>query len=324
MLVRIVARTSLLPIVVIAIIAAVLMAFLSLLNAIFKNPVIAIPQSVIAALAALGLTDGDVWAGYGFALFLGCATAAKVYASLPVESLANPYFLATAIVPLAIAALAFLAGKALAARGARSPTGPIPWLALAAIPLSLAAFLHLVVISSTSMEPTLFRGDTIAVRRAGAASIRRGDLLVYREPAKQDVLVKRVVGIGGDRIHLDRKTLHLNGRPIYEPYVLQTGYLDQYRDNFPVGDINVPLSPGMKAQLQQQVRDGEFVVPAQTFFVLGDNRDRALDSRYSGVIPATAVVGKAWVVFFSADLPGDSAVHNVLVCARWNRVLKRL
>ena len=110
-LVRIVARTTLLPIVVIAIIAAVLMAFLSLLNAIFKNPVIAIPQSVIAALAALGLTDGDVWAGYGFALFLGCATAAKVYASLPIESLENPYFLATAIVPLAIAALGISRGQ---------------------------------------------------------------------------------------------------------------------------------------------------------------------------------------------------------------------
>ena len=93
-----------------------------------------------------------------------------------------------------------------------------------------------------------------------------------------------------------------------------------------MGDINVPRTISMKAQLQRQVRDGEFVVPARTFFVLGDRGtgDALANSRYSGVIPATAVVGKAWVVLFSADLPGDSAVHNVLVCARWNRVLKRL
>ena len=314
-------------IVLLSIIAATLLAVLSLLGAVLSNPLTSLPQAALAAIAAIGLKRGNPWAGYGLALFLLCSTGGAAYAKSRVGSPLDSHVLASAILLVMIAALAFLAGEELAMRSARPAGISIPWLIAAAIPLAFSLFFNFMFLPTGSMEPTLLAGDTIMVRRAGAASVERGGLLVYREPDKQNVFVKRVAGVGGDRIHLDRKVLYVNGKPQREPYAIHsTENVDPYRDNFPMGDLNVPLSPRMQAQLLRQVHDGDFVVPPGTFFVLGDNRDMSLDSRYYGVIAAAAVIGKPVLVCFSAELPAvtpdSQAPRNALVRARWKRLLK--
>jgi signal peptidase I len=304
----------------IAIIAASLLTGLWLISATLNNPVISIPNAIVAACAAIGLIRGERWAGFGLALFLVCSTAAAIYATASIGSLENTSVLVGSIVPLVIAALAYLAAKESPRPGHRWP-----WVVASAAPIALGLFFNLMFMPTGSMEPTLLMGDTLVVKRTGPAALGRGELVVYREPGKQNVWVKRIVGVGGDRLHFDHKRLLLNGRPVDEPYALhKTDFIDTYRDNFPSGDMNFPLPPKMQQELRQQVRDGDFVVPAGTYFVLGDNRDNSLDSRYSGVIPVSAVIGKPWIVCFSAQTPSQPRPHNVLACARWNRLLKRL
>ena len=304
----------------IAIVASALLTLLWLISATVNNPVIALPNAIVAACAAIGLWRGERWAGYGLALFLLCSTAAGIYATMRIGTLENAYVLTTAIVPVVVAAFAWLAGRELSVPGHRSL-----WIAVSAVPVALSLFFNLMFMPTGSMEPTLLMGDTLLIKRAGPASFERGDLVVYREPEKHNVFVKRVVGLAGDRLHFDHKTLYLNGHAVSEPYALHnTDYIDPYRDNFPSGDLAVPLPERMQDQLRQQVHDGDFVVPEGTYFVVGDNRDNSLDSRYTGVIPVSAVIGKPWIICFSARTPEQPKPHNVLASAGWNRILKRL
>jgi signal peptidase I len=304
----------------IAIVAAALMTLLLLVSAVVRNPVIALPQAMLTGFATIGLWRGDRWAGFGLALFLTSCTAGAVYSTLRFGLLEDPALLIAAIVPLAIAAFGYLAGQALERSGPRWP-----WIGAAAVPASLALFFNLMFLPTGSMEPTLLSGDTLVVKRTASSTLKAGDLVVYREPGKHNVWVKRVVGVGGDRIHLDHKMLYRNGRRVEEPYAIHTTrYIDSYRDSFPSGDFHFPLSVSMQQLLQRQVRDGDFVVPEGTYFVLGDNRDNSLDSRYSGVIPVSAVIGKPLLVCFSASVPTEPAPRNVLAAARWRRVLMLL
>ena len=109
----------------------------------------------------------------------------------------------------------------------------------------------------------------------------------------------------GDRIRLSDKQLIRNGEPIEEPYVLhKTSYTDDYRDNFPVGKTEFHRSyERASLMLDNHMVDGEIVVPPDSFFVLGDNRDQSLDSRYWGFVPEENVIGRPVMVYWSYDPP---------------------
>ena len=111
------------------------------------------------------------------------------------------------------------------------------------------------VIPTGSMEDTLLIGDHLLVDKlafapAGAitknllpySEPHRGDIIVFRYPVDiSQTFVKRVMGVPGDRIHLENKRVWLNGHLLDEPYVVhKTDYLDSYRDNFP-NDPNTPI-----------------------------------------------------------------------------------
>jgi signal peptidase I len=115
------------------------------------------------------------------------------------------------------------------------------------------------------------------------------------------VLIKRVVGIPGDRIRIADKQLYLNGVKMDEPYAKHvTDYVDSYRDQFPA-EPNATIYPGAVAMLHDHVRNAEVVVPPGQYFVLGDNRDNSLDSRYWGFVPRDYVLGRAILVPVSYD-----------------------
>jgi len=203
------------------------------------------------------------------------------------------------------------------------------------------------VIPTPSMESTVLVGDHMLVDRVtfsepGAAARA---ILPYREPAHGDMLVflypddvrqtyiKRVIGLPGDRIHLERQQVVRNGVRLIEPYTQHiAAYPDPYRDNFPLSPEG-SISARGHDMLEHHVVNGEVVVPPGMIFVMGDNRNNSLDSRYWGFVPRSYVVGKPLLVYWSYDAPTADLqewnVNHVLDVAlhffsrtRWDRTFR--
>jgi signal peptidase I len=114
--------------------------------------------------------------------------------------------------------------------------------------------------------------------------------------------VKRLIGLPGDHIRLTDKRLFLNGKPAEEPYAYHgTDYIDSYRDNFPSAP-NAAM-PSAQEMLTRHVENREVVVPPDSYFALGDNRDFSLDSRYWGFVPRANIIGKPLLIYWSYNAP---------------------
>ena len=205
------------------------------------------------------------------------------------------------------------------------------------------------VIPTGSMEDTLMIGDHLLVDKLAYApsgpvskyiipytEVKRGDIIVFRYPVDiQQTFVKRCIGVPGDRIRLVNKQLFLNGRAVNEPYVYhKTEYIDSYRDNFP-SDPNVHVADFAQDMLMNHVQNGEVVVPAGSYFAMGDNRDSSLDSRYWGFVPRPNIIGKPLVIYWSYDASTEALsrpmmsidhlldlVQHFPTKTRWRRTLR--
>ena len=183
------------------------------------------------------------------------------------------------------------------------------------ITLNMQAF----EIPSSSMENTLLVGDHLFVDRLTLApksqwmpfvpydSLHHGDIAVFYSPAEPELhLVKRVIGLPGDRIHLKNGEVYRNGEKLSEPYVIHSiGNYDPFRDEFPSIEPppNHDLWVDWQLTMEQHVQNGEIVVPPGTFFAMGDNRDVSRDSRYIGFVPFANVVGRPLFIYWSFETP---------------------
>jgi signal peptidase I len=182
-------------------------------------------------------------------------------------------------------------------------------------------------IPSSSMENTLLIGDHVFVNRVQFApatywtgpllpyrEIRRGDIVVFLHPAEAGLyVVKRIMGIPGDRIHLRDGVVYRNGERLDEPYVIhKTAGYNPYRDNFPAvspADYN-GVTPEWQLVLKQHIQGDDLVVPPDRYFGMGDNRDVSLDSRYWGFIPKENVIGRAMFVYWSFETPPNQYLQK--------------
>ncbi|QOY87698.1 signal peptidase I [Paludibaculum fermentans] len=182
---------------------------------------------------------------------------------------------------------------------------------LLATPFVARAF----VVPGASMESTILVGDHLIVGRLHSPP-RLGDLVSFHPPqSPEQSFIKRVAGLPGDRLHFVNKVLFRNGEAVNEPYVQHsTSFVDPYRDNFP-SEPNFPLPDSGKKMLAEHLVNGEIVVPAGCYFVLGDNRDNSLDSRYWGFVSETALQGTPLMVYWSKDPNGGT---------RWSRTFQPL
>jgi len=183
-------------------------------------------------------------------------------------------------------------------------------------------------IPSSSMEDTLLIGDHVFVNREQFAprtrwmgpllpyrDIKRGDIVVFLSPAEHGLyVVKRIMGIPGDRIHLRDGALYRNGEKLNEPYVMHKGplFYDPYRDNFPAVPASdaYNVSPSWQLQMRTFMQGDDIVVPKDSYFGMGDNRDVSLDSRYWGFIPKENVIGRPMFVYWSFNTPPDQYRHT--------------
>lgn len=169
------------------------------------------------------------------------------------------------------------------------------------------------VIPTGSMEDTLLIGDHLLVDKLAYApggsiskyilpysDVKRGDIIVFKFPIDtKQTFVKRVIGVPGDHIKIVNKKIYLNGEELNEPYKYhKTDFIDSYRDNFP-SEPNTHLYDPAMQMLENNVVKGELVVPANSYFAMGDNRDFSLDSRFWGFVPRENIIGKPLVVYWS-------------------------
>lgn len=148
-----------------------------------------------------------------------------------------------------------------------------------AIAIVLAFFvratLRLYVIPSSSMAPTLLAGDHIVVTPYRFSSTpRRGDVIVFRSPrSAEQLMIKRVVGTPGDLVETRGGRVIVRGHAVAEPYV--------------AAQASTFVAPQ--------------IIPADSYFVLGDNRSDSLDSRSWGALPRSFVLGRARMILWSSS-----------------------
>lgn len=196
-------------------------------------------------------------------------------------------------------------------------------------------------IPSGSMERALLVGDFLLVNKwlYGAEvpySRRRlpavrapqlGDILVFQWPADPTKsFVKRLVGRAGDTLSMEGGTLRRNGALLREPYVSHTEpdadpITDQFRWQRGYLTSNAAAAHVGMPSIYRPSRDnwGPIVVPPKHFFVLGDNRDNSLDSRYWGFVPDSLLRGTPWIVYFSFT-PDSTARAAWLTRIQWARL----
>jgi signal peptidase I len=208
-------------------------------------------------------------------------------------------------------------------------------------------------IPSESMENTLLIGDYLLVDklRYGTSGVwdhlmpyrrvQRGDIVVFHYPVNPaEHFVKRVVGVPGDHLRLLNHQVYVNGTALQESYTRYSSPLHEaFRDDFPKIDVPVPgLDGSWWLEMKKLVEDGQLIVPEGEYFVLGDNRDESLDSRYWGFVPRANIVGRPLLIYWSVkkgadDLPlsptaGDKLFHfayaltHVFQMTRWDRTFR--
>jgi len=224
--------------------------------------------------------------------------------------------------------------------GEPAPGGPVSrlHLHLPTVPEAFASLLQTVVVAlflltfllepylipSESMEHTLLVGDFLLVNKQIYAKadwlskhilpyrpVEREDIVVFHHP-HPPFLVKRVVGVPGDRLRIEDGRVSVNGVVQNEPYaVFEPAAINPFRDDFPAKVYTDPeVDPLWWRQMQSLTHDSELVVPAGEYFVLGDNRNHSLDSRFWGFVPRSDIIARPLFIYFSVTRPSTTDVQQ--------------
>ncbi|SHJ67717.1 signal peptidase I [Malonomonas rubra DSM 5091] len=147
-------------------------------------------------------------------------------------------------------------------------------------------------VPAASMNPTLIVGDQIIIDNQYYRNkpISRGDVVVFLMPddAKNRLFIKRVMGLPGEKIAIKDKALYIDGNKVF----------DKYASHFDEEKLSAEKAP------RDQMK--ELVIPANSYFLLGDNRDYSFDSRFFGPVTEKMIIGRALIVY--ASLPNETSM----------------
>ena len=181
------------------------------------------------------------------------------------------------------------------------------------------------VIPSPSMERTLLVGDFLLMNRSVLAPsgiwhkilpynyVERGEIVTFHSPfSPKDYLIKRVIGLPGDHLRIDHGQVFINGHMLEEPYATFEPIAgNPYLDHFPTQVYSDPkVRPNWWKIMQQSSQNGELIIPANSYFMMGDNRNNSLDSRYWGFVDRSQIVARPLVIYFSLNRPTPYEVQQ--------------
>jgi signal peptidase I len=192
-------------------------------------------------------------------------------------------------------------------------------------------------IPSPSMETTLMVGDVLFVNKflfgakvpfihAHLPAIRqprRGDIVVFISPIEDSILVKRLIGIPGDTLQMKSGVLYRNGKALEEPYA-QSLSPEFSEDSVIRGEmraLQLPhyIGPDPAHYLPDVHEWGPIVVPHDSLWMMGDNRDRSRDSRFWGFTPRGNVRGTPVIIYYSWDASSYRPLP-FFTATRWGRI----
>jgi signal peptidase I len=192
-------------------------------------------------------------------------------------------------------------------------------------------------IPSGSMENTLLIGDFLFVNKAlyGAEiPVVHKRLPALREPERYDIVVfdspeepginvvKRVVGLPGDTLQMVENVLHVDSRRMEESHVVTSGSTYDPEDPRMLWQSEYLANRPPRSYRPSLKNWGPIVVPPDSFFVMGDNRDNSYDSRYWGFLGRDRVAGRPLFIYYSFDKRGVMPLP-FLTNIRWDRIFSR-
>lgn len=302
-----------------------------------RRALAALALPVVLFGAAYGLTRGDPVLGRWLMPLVGLANvwALAVLVRRLHEAGRSGVWVLTVLLP-GVGAVAALVIALLPRARAHDP-GPTALRTLGVAGLGFLTLLSVLrlfwaplFVLSEADAPTLLPGDLVALRLSGPGDYGRGAVVAFRHPVRDEVMIKRIVGLPGDTVQMRAGQLVLNGTPVPQT---EAGQFAQIKA--PQGPAHIvprctndPVGLGgqcLTDRLTETLPDGPthdilsvepagllddtpaFTVPQGQYFVMGDNRDNALDSRISGaaggigLVPATRVLGPVDVVLLSSS-----------------------
>jgi signal peptidase I len=190
-------------------------------------------------------------------------------------------------------------------------------------------FLRAVKVPTGAMANTIVPGDHLFTKRF-LGEVNRGDIIIFAYPEQPSIrYVSRVVGLPGETIQMQGTSVYVNGQPIPEqrvfvkyPYDYEFGVLDEISTESS-GPYQVfyyqrgeEFTPTVAVEMKFGIAEPFRILPEQ-YFVMGDNRDNSLDSRFKGTVPRELIWGKPTMIYWSSH--ADQS-HQEQV--KWDRIGK--